>query len=626
MNVLRGLGIQVDLDGNGDDELRAWVSELKEARVGAEKFAGTVNGMEREMVEAAKKIGLSRGQLKDLVEQTRHGAQVQDFANRYGFSMSEVGRQSRAAAGDVGRLGSVLQAVAAAGVMQRIGSFAADAVNLAAQYESSTVSFEVMLGSAQKARTVMQNLNQFSIETPFNPTEVMAAGRSLLAFGVQAENLTPMMRMVGDVASGVGMNFNELSQIMGKNLTQGKVQTEDLMQLAGRGVPIYAELAKVFNTTTDNIRNLASSGSIRFEHLQQAFQNMTSQGGRYFGMMDRQSRTALGLWSTLTGNVDEMKRSLGQMIMEGLRPLLELAVQVTGAIVGNETAVKVLKATMFVIVPVIGVLLVGAMKAAIVMAWNMAAAVLAATWPFALIAGAIMIVILIIQDLYTWITGGESIFGKWLGTFDSVRKKISNFFVGIFDGIKGVYQSVIGFFSRNGRYFVMAIFPISLLYYYWDEIKAFFMGIPDMVINFFAGIPDRLMSFVSGIGARIREALKGILPDWAINLIARVSGEQVQARAGGGDVEAGRTYIVGERGPEILQMGNRSGNIIPNGAIAGAGSTSGPVQITLSPIINFNAPVSRDDGDYIAGLVTRVMEEMAAQIAGVRAGLGMEVG
>ena len=152
------------------------------------------------------------------------------------------------------------------------------------------------------------------------------------------------------------------------------------------------------------------------------------------------------------------------------------------------------------------------------------------------------------------------------------------------------------------------------------------MGIPNMVINFFAGIPDRLMSFVSGIGARIREALKGILPDWAINLIARVSGEQVQARAGGGDVEAGRTYIVGERGPEILQMGNRSGNIIPNGAIAGAGSTSGPVQITLSPIINFNAPVSRDDGDYIAGLVTRVMEEMAAQIAGVRAGLGMEVG
>ena len=37
------------------------------------------------------------------------------------------------------------------------------------------------------------------------------------------------------------------------------------------------------------------------------------------------------------------------------------------------------------------------------------------------------------------------------------------------------------------------------------------------------------------------------------------------ARASGGPVSAGGAYVVGERGPEILVMGNRGGNIVPNG-------------------------------------------------------------
>jgi hypothetical protein len=42
-------------------------------------------------------------------------------------------------------------------------------------------------------------------------------------------------------------------------------------------------------------------------------------------------------------------------------------------------------------------------------------------------------------------------------------------------------------------------------------------------------------------------------------------------RASGGPVLAGRSYLVGERGPELLHMGNRSGNVQPNDQVAGAG-------------------------------------------------------
>ena len=45
-------------------------------------------------------------------------------------------------------------------------------------------------------------------------------------------------------------------------------------------------------------------------------------------------------------------------------------------------------------------------------------------------------------------------------------------------------------------------------------------------------------------------------------------------RARGGPVSAGGAFVVGERGPEILQMGSKGGNIIPNNKIGGGGTTN----------------------------------------------------
>ena len=52
-------------------------------------------------------------------------------------------------------------------------------------------------------------------------------------------------------------------------------------------------------------------------------------------------------------------------------------------------------------------------------------------------------------------------------------------------------------------------------------------------------------------------------------------------RARGGPVSAGGAFVVGERGPEILQMGSKGGNIIPNNAIGGGGGTTNMVTVNV---------------------------------------------
>ena len=50
-----------------------------------------------------------------------------------------------------------------------------------------------------------------------------------------------------------------------------------------------------------------------------------------------------------------------------------------------------------------------------------------------------------------------------------------------------------------------------------------------------------------------------------VNVSSGINGR----RAAGGPVSAGGTYLVGENGPELLQMGGASGNVVPNHALGG---------------------------------------------------------
>lgn len=69
-----------------------------------------------------------------------------------------------------------------------------------------------------------------------------------------------------------------------------------------------------------------------------------------------------------------------------------------------------------------------------------------------------------------------------------------------------------------------------------------------------------------------------------------IQGEKVTGKAMGGPVSANTTYLVGERGPELLTMGNTPGNIIPNhdlpllrnGGSAASGSTATGSTINLT--------------------------------------------
>lgn len=196
----------------------------------------------------------------------------------------------------------------------------------ASDLEQVNVAFETFLGNADAARKVVADLRKFADVTPFETDQVNQAGKALLAFGFTAENLIPTLTEIGDVASGTGKDFNELVLIYGKAATEGKIQNDTLNQLAEAGIPVYTELAKVLGVNQDQIRKLAEQGKIQFTDLQAVFTNLTSEGGRFAGLMEKQSQTLGGLFSTLKSAVSNVLAQLGTALAPFIKQLLELAI------------------------------------------------------------------------------------------------------------------------------------------------------------------------------------------------------------------------------------------------------------------------------------------------------------
>jgi tape measure domain-containing protein len=192
-----------------------------------------------------------------------------------------------------------------------------------AAMEQTLVSYKTLLGGSEAAtRALVNELNSLANVTPYTNDQILKAGKQLLAFGANADEIADRLRIIGDIAAGTGKDFNELALIYGKAMTAGVVQAEELNQLSEAGVPIIKQLAQQFKVAESEVKKLGSEGKIRFTDLHQAFADMTSQGGLFFNMMQEQSATFNGVLSTIQGTFGSLLSDIGMTLNNLLKPAL----------------------------------------------------------------------------------------------------------------------------------------------------------------------------------------------------------------------------------------------------------------------------------------------------------------
>lgn len=191
--------------------------------------------------------------------------------------------------------------------------FGVESVKSFAKYEQFQTALTTMFhGNREEAKMLGSQLQQFAKETPYELTEIQDATKQMLAFGSSSGSVVGELRMLGDVASGIGAPIGDIAYLYGTIRTQGRAMTVDINQFANRGIPIWKELEKITGKNGVALRKFVEEGKVGFGEIEKVFKNLTGEGGQFSNLMEAQSKTLGGQLSNLSDAWDQLKVGIGE--------------------------------------------------------------------------------------------------------------------------------------------------------------------------------------------------------------------------------------------------------------------------------------------------------------------------
>lgn len=301
-------------------------------------------------------VRIATGNLDKFSEAAEKSARK---ANTLDGFLSRLSPSSVAAAAG---LASVL--VAYKKITGAMASFVTGAMSSYAAFEQIESGLQGVLKSADRGTEMFEELRKFSNETTFGVDTLANAASQLLSVGESESGLKRTLLEIGNIANGDTNRFNELVSIYAKIQNVGNAGSEQLQQLALRGVPIYQYLKKI-----------GVQGTATGDDIKKAFQEMTKQGEMFYGTMERINNTVSGkegfvsdyfkeasvLFIEATG-LGDMYKGVLDLVQEALGGVVEWLKEVKENPVYSALLKGAIAASLVALTAGVGVGLVGAVK------------------------------------------------------------------------------------------------------------------------------------------------------------------------------------------------------------------------------------------------------------------------
>ena len=183
--------------------------------------------------------------------------------------------------------------------------------------------------------------------TAFGLGEAATVAAGAVAAGIKpGEQLQRTLKGVANIASASGSSMQETGAIFNKVAATGRAYTENINQLADRGIPIWQALATQLGVTTDEVRTMATEGQIDFQTFSDAAaaaagtvaaemgKTVPGAAKNFFAAMGRIGANALGgiytkiaplilAATSALGPIEERAKQFGDLLVRVLGPALD---------------------------------------------------------------------------------------------------------------------------------------------------------------------------------------------------------------------------------------------------------------------------------------------------------------
>lgn len=289
------------------EEAKLSIDALDRTIIKLKEDALKLSQADPQFAKLTKEIGELTEERRKL-DQTLKDSQANLSSGAKGF-----GQMSSAASTLKGALAGVGLAFGAIELV----NFIKDSVSAAAQLEKTAKAFEAFGVEANKARSLVEKLDNLAATLPFEGEQITEIAKNLIKFNIEADKTPGIIEQLAAVASGAGFSIDALSDAYGRANATGKVFGRDFLQLYKNIPGLVEQIAKNTGKTIDQVVKLGKAGKLSFKDFSEGIKAATSEQGKYSEALANYQKTFEGTQKRLTETLGDLQEAFGGGLIGG---------------------------------------------------------------------------------------------------------------------------------------------------------------------------------------------------------------------------------------------------------------------------------------------------------------------
>lgn len=269
---------------------------------------------------------------------------------------SQFEKTMRGVKSTVGGLSSKIAGIGAAAAGAAAGyltltkamEFLQSSSSKAAGMEDLTIQMGMLAGSTEKARQMIKIFRDEAAKSPLSSEDYAKAAKTLMAFGMSADDSLPIMRSLADISMGNSERFESLALAFAQTTAAGRLMGQEVLQFVNAGFNPLQQISLRTGESMATLKKRMEDGGISAKEVTQAFIAATSAGGKFYKAIELGANTTSAKIAQTKDNIDKLQIAFGTGMNDGLKvaldaantflPQLEKTFESAGLVVGDAIA------------------------------------------------------------------------------------------------------------------------------------------------------------------------------------------------------------------------------------------------------------------------------------------------
>lgn len=228
-------------------------------------------------------------------------------------------------------LSRLIQRMAAYAGVSYVGNFLTNVREVTAQFELQRISLGAIIQDQQRANQLFEEIKTFALKSPVKILDLTKYTKQLAAYKIGVDELFDTTKRLTDISVGLGVSMDRIVLMYGQIRATGYLRASEVRQATEAGIPLVEELAKKLSkannelVTAADVMDMISKRAISFDMVKEVFDDMTSAGGIFYNMQEKQGNTLFGMWQKLGDAAAVMYDQIGNTssVNEGMKMAIQ---------------------------------------------------------------------------------------------------------------------------------------------------------------------------------------------------------------------------------------------------------------------------------------------------------------